>query len=170
MDNKSILYIWLPCKKVYPAGPTSLASYVHQKRPLVRQRLLDLSLITKSDRLKAITDTVEEFKPDIIAFSWRDVQIYAPHGEDDSLELAFNFYYSPSIFKKLSAGIRGISMVFSYEKNLKGKVYFFKKKIRKFPDMTYVVGGGAFSVFHNEIIATLPEGVTGAIGEGEDVI
>ena len=170
MDNKSILYIWLPCKKVFPAGPASLAGYVHQKRPNVRQRLLDLSLINKSERLKAVTDTIEEFKPDIIAFSWRDVQIYAPHGEDDSLELAFNFYYSPSIIKKLSAGIRGISMVFTYENHLKEKLYLIKKTIRKFPDMTYVVGGGAFSVFHNEIITKLPEGVTGVIGEGEDVI
>ena len=170
MDNKPILYIWLPCKKVYPAGPTSLARYVHQKRPNVRQRLLDLSLINKSERLKAITDTVEEFKPDIIAFSWRDVQIYAPHGEDDSLELAFNFYYSPNIFKKLVAGIRGISMVFTYENHLKEKLYLIKKAIKKYPDRTFVIGGGAFSVFHNEIITNLPEGVIGVIGEGEDVI
>ena len=170
MDNKSILYIWLPCKKVYPAGPTSLASYVHQKRPNVRQRLLDLSLINKGERLKAITDTVEEFKPDIIAFSWRDVQIYAPHGEDDSLELAFNFYYSPNLFKKLLAGIRGISMVFTYENHLKEKLYLIKKTIKKYPDRTFVIGGGAFSVFHNEIITNLPEGVIGVIGEGEDVI
>ncbi|MCC6544123.1 MAG: radical SAM protein [Nitrospirae bacterium] len=170
MGNKSILYIWLPCKKVYPAGPTSLASYVHQKRPNVQQRMLDLSLIDKGDRLKAITGTVEEFKPDIIAFSWRDVQIYAPHGEDDSLELAFNFYYSPNVFKKLSAGIRGISMVFTYENHLKEKLYLIKKTIRKFPDKTHVIGGGAFSVFHNEIITSLPEGVIGVIGEGEDVI
>src|SRR4030066_2485061 len=122
MGNKSILYIWLPCKKVFPAGPASLAGYVHQKRPDVRQRLLDLSLIDKSERLKVVTDTVEEFKPDIIAFSWRDVQIYAPHGEDDSLELAFNFYYSHSIIKKLSAGIRGISTGFTYGKPLKKKL------------------------------------------------
>src|SRR4030065_2098107 len=170
MSNNSVLYIWLPCKKVYPAGPTSLASYVHLKRPNVRQRLLDLSLINKGNRLKAITDTVVEFKPDIIAFSWRDVQIYAPHGQDDSLELAFNFYYSPNIFKKLLAGIRGISMVFTYENHLKEKLYLIKKTIKKFPDRNYVIGGGAFSVFHNEIITKLPEGVTGVIGEGEDVI
>src|SRR3989337_2998004 len=170
MHNKSILYIWLPCKKVFPAGPASIAGYVHQKRPNVRQRLLDLSLINKSERLKAVTDTIEEFKPDIIAFSWRDVQIYDPHGEDDSLELAFNFYYSPNIFKKLLAGIRGISMVFTYENHLKEKLYLIKKTIKKFPDRTYVIGGGHFMWFHNEIITNLPEGVIGVIGEGEDVI
>lgn len=170
MSNRSILYIWLPCKKVYPAGPASLASYVHQKRPNVMQRILDLSLINKNERLNAITDTVEEFNPDIIAFSWRDIQIYAPHGEDDSLELAFNFYYSPNIIKKLLAGIRGISMVLTYENHLKEKLNLIKKTFRKFPERTYVIGGGAFSVFHDEIITNLPEGVIGVIGEGEDVL
>ncbi len=170
MSNKSVLYIWLPCKKVYPAGPTSLASYVHQKRPDVRQRLLDLSLINKNERLKAISDTVEEFRPDIIAFSWRDIQIYAPHGQDDSLELAFNFYYSPNIFKKFLAGFKGISMILTYENHLKEKLYLIRKTISMFPDRVYVIGGGAFSVFHKEIINSLPEGVIGVIGEGEDVI
>ncbi|MCC7201242.1 MAG: radical SAM protein [Nitrospirae bacterium] len=170
MSKNSVLYIWLPCRKVFPAGPASLAAYVHQKRPNVRQRLLDLSLIKKNERLGAISDTVEEFKPDIIAFSWRDIQIYAPHGQDDSLELAFNFYYSPNIFKKLLAGIRGISMVFTYENHLKEKLKLINKTIKKFPGKTCVVGGGAFSVFHKEIIKSLPEGVIGVIGEGEDVL
>src|SRR3990172_11500947 len=143
--NNSVLYIWLTCKKVYPAGPTCLAGYVHHKRPNVRQRLLDLSLINKNERLKAITDTVEEFKPDIIAFSWRDIQIYAPHAGDDSLELAFNFYYSSNIFKKLQAGIKGLSMVFTYENHLKEKIRLIKKTIKNYPDKTYVIGGGAFS-------------------------
>ena len=121
MSPSSILYIWLPCKKIYPVGPTYLANYVHRKRSHIQQHILDLSVINKGGRLNAITDMVDKFKPDIIAFSWRDIQIYAPHGGDDSLELAFNFYYSSNIFKKLQAGIKGLSMVFTYENHLKEK-------------------------------------------------
>ncbi|MEK6537599.1 MAG: radical SAM protein, partial [Nitrospirota bacterium] len=127
-------------------------------------------MINKGGRLNAITDMVDKFKPDIIAFSWRDIQIYAPHGGDDSLELAFNFYYSSNIFKKLQAGIKGLSMVFTYENHLKEKIRLIKKTIKNYPDKTYVIGGGAFSVFHNEIIKNLPDGVVGVIGEGEDVL
>ena len=170
MSPSSILYIWLPCKKIYPLGPTYLANYVHRKRSHIQQHILDLSVINKGGRLNAITDMVDKFKPDIIAFSWRDIQIYAPHGGDDSLELAFNFYYSSNIFKKLQAGIKGLSMVFTYENHLKEKLRLIKKTIKNYPDKTYVIGGGAFSVFHNEIIKKLPDGVVGVIGEGEDVL
>ena len=40
----SILYIFLPCKKVYPIGVTYLADFIHRRKPDVRQRILDLSL------------------------------------------------------------------------------------------------------------------------------
>ena len=41
---QSILYIFLPCKKVYPIGVTYLADFIHRRKPEVRQRILDLSL------------------------------------------------------------------------------------------------------------------------------
>ena len=40
----SVLYIFLPCKKVYPIGVTYLADFIHRRKPEVRQRILDLSL------------------------------------------------------------------------------------------------------------------------------
>ena len=40
----SILYIFLPCKKVYPIGVTYLADFIHRRKPEVRQRIVDLSL------------------------------------------------------------------------------------------------------------------------------
>lgn len=169
-EKSSILYVWLPCKKIYPLGPTYLANYIHTRRPHIRQQILDLSVIDKRKRLKAIFETVETFRPDIIAFSWRDIQIYAPHEGDDSLEIAFNFYYSPRIYRKLMAGIKGLSMVFTYESSIREKFYLLKKTINGFPEKTIVIGGGAFSVFSKEIISRLPEGVIGVTGEGEDAI
>lgn len=169
-EHRSILYIWLPCKKIYPAGPTCLANYIHLKRPHIRQRILDLSLIKKEKRLQAIRQMVEAFKPDAIAFSWRDIQIYAPHEGDRSLEIAFDFYYSPNPLKKLKAGVKGLGMVFTYENSIREKFSLLKKTIDAFPDKTIMVGGGAFSVFSKEIMETLPEGVIGVIGEGEDAL
>lgn len=169
-ENKSILYIWLPCKRIYPVGPTYLANYVHTKLPHIKQRILDLTLINRKERWVAIQNMVEAFQPDIIAFSWRDIQIYAPHEEDKSLELAFDFYYSGNIFKRIAASIKGVSMVFNYENGIKEKFHLLNKTINTFREKTILLGGGALSVFSNEIISKLPQGITGIIGEGEDAV
>ena len=47
---ESILYIFLPCKKVYPIGVTYLADFIHRRKPDVRQRILDLSLFPDAQR------------------------------------------------------------------------------------------------------------------------
>ena len=52
----SILYIFLPCKKVYPIGVTYLADFIHRRKPEVRQRIVDLSLFPESQRTQAIRD------------------------------------------------------------------------------------------------------------------
>jgi len=113
---------------------------------------------------------IDAFKPDIVAFSWRDIQIYAPHEGDRSLALAFDFYYSRSLYKKLRAGLEGLSMILSYQNSIREKFYLIKKTVEALPGKTIVIGGGAFSVFSREIIGRLPEGVIGVIGEGEDAI
>lgn len=169
-EKQSILYIWLPCKRIYPVGPTYLSNYIHTKRPHIRQRILDLSQINKKERRTAIHDMVEAFKPDIIAFTWRDIQIYAPHEEDRSLELAFDFYYSKNLFRRLAASIKGVSMVFNYENSIREKFFLIKDTMKSFPGRTILLGGGAMSVFSNELISRLPEGITGIIGEGEDAL
>lgn len=169
-EHRSILYIWLPCQKIYPVGPTYLAAYIHRKRPHIRQRILDLSTIQRRERLRAILDMVEAFKPEVIAFSWRDIQIYAPHGGDPSLELAFDFYYSRDMLRRVKAGLKGLRMVFTYENGIREKLHLLQKTIKAFPDKTITLGGGALSVFSREIIERLPHGVIGVIGEGEEAL
>jgi hypothetical protein len=53
---ESILYIFLPCKKVYPIGVTYLADFIHRRKPEVRQRIVDLSLFPDAQRIKAVRD------------------------------------------------------------------------------------------------------------------
>ena len=74
----SILYIFLPCKKVYPIGVTYLADFIHRRKPDVRRRILDLSLFPDGQRISAVCDAATEFKSDLVCFSWRDIQIFCP--------------------------------------------------------------------------------------------
>jgi hypothetical protein len=90
----SILYVWLPNEKIYPGGPIYLADYVHKKSPEVEQNIIDLSLVEKKNRMKHLHKKIEEFNPDVVAFSWRNIQIFSPNQGDRSLEMAFKFYYS----------------------------------------------------------------------------
>ena len=99
----SILYVFLPCKKVYPIGVTYLADFVHRRRPDVRQLILDLSIYPQDQRPKVLRETASAFAPDLVCFSWRDIQIFSPHEGDASLEHAFNFYYASNPLKRVAA-------------------------------------------------------------------
>ena len=166
----SVLYIWLPCKKIYPLGVTYLANAVHHQIPEARQRILDLSLIPPGERYRAIQETVRSFRPGLIAFSWRDIQIYAPHEGDRSLETAFRFYYARNPLDRLSAALSGLRMVWSYQNQIREKLSLIRNTLEAFPDLRVTVGGGAFGVFPEQVIRRLPEGVVGMIGEGEEAL
>ncbi|MBI4715852.1 MAG: radical SAM protein, partial [Nitrospirae bacterium] len=145
----SVLYIWLPCKKIYPLGVTYL------------------SLIPPGERRRAIREAVRSFRPELISFTWRDIQIYAPHEGDRSLETAFRFYYGKNPLDRLSAAFAGLRMVWSYQNQIREKLSLIRNTLEAFPDIRVTVGGGAFGVFPEQVIRRLPEGVIGVIGEGE---
>lgn len=166
----SILYIFLPCKKVYPIGITYLADFIHRRKPEVRQRILDLSLSPVSKRSQAIRDAATEFKPDLVCFSWRDIQIFSPHEGDSSLEHAFNFYFSSNPLKRITASIEGVKQLYRYYSHIY-TILSYPWLIRKeFPKSQIMIGGGAFTAFADQLIEKLPEGTIGLLGEGEDAI
>lgn len=166
----SILYIWLPCKKIYPIGVVYLANYIHRHYPGVRQRIIDLSIIPRKDRQKVLREALSSFKPDIIAFSWRDIQVFAPHEGDPSLIHAFEFYYSSNPFKKIRSAIKGLMMVAGYHNTIRENLSYIGLANRLSPSSQIILGGGAFSVFAEQIIKELLEGITGIIGEGEGAL
>jgi len=170
MRAKAVLYVFLPCKKVYPLGLTYLAHFLHQHHPEAPQRILDLSLMPPGQRHAALLEAVADFKPDLIAFSWRDIQMFAPHEGDGSLQHAFDFYYSLNPIKKTIAAVQGLKALWFYYNNLREHFTYFNLIAKKHPGLQMVVGGGAFSVFSKEVIRRLPEGVIGIIGEGEDAL
>jgi len=166
----SILYIFLPCKKVYPIGVTYLADFIHRRKPEVRQRILDLSLFPEAQRSAAVRDAATEFKPDLVCFSWRDIQIFSPHEGDSSLEHAFNFYFASNPLKRITASFAGLQQLYRYYSHIRAALSYPWLIAKEFPKAQIMIGGGAFTAFADQLIQKLPEGTIGILGEGEDAI
>ena len=167
---ESILYIFLPCKKVYPIGVTYLADFIHRRKPEVRQRILDLSLYPDAQRSNAVRDAATEFKPDLVCFSWRDIQIFSPHEGDSSLEHAFNFYFASNPLKRITASFAGLQQLYRYYSHIRAALSYPWLIAKEFPKAQIMIGGGAFTAFADQLIQKLPEGTIGILGEGEDAI
>ena len=167
---ESILYIFLPCKKVYPIGVTYLADFIHRRKPNVRQRILDLSLFPEAQRSSAVRDAATEFKPDLVCFSWRDIQIFSPHEGDSSLEHAFNFYFASNPLKRVIASFAGLQQLYRYYSHIRAALSYPWLIAKEFPKAQIMIGGGAFTAFADQLIQKLPEGAIGILGEGEDAI
>lgn len=167
---ESILYVFLPCKKVYPIGVTYLADFIHRRKPDVRQRILDLSLFPDGQRISAVRDAATEFKPDLVCFSWRDIQIFSPHEGDSSLEHAFNFYFASNPLKRIAASVAGVKQLYRYYSHIRAALSYPWLIAKEFPKAQIMIGGGAFTAFADQLIQKLPEGTIGILGEGEDAI
>ena len=166
----SLLYVFLPCKKVYPTGITYLADFIHRRRPEVRQQILDLSLFPLGERSRALRETVQQFQPELVCFSWRDIQIFSPHEGDASLEQAFNFYYASNPLKRVAASFQGLRNLYRYYQDIRRNLSYPWLVHREFPDARLMIGGGAFTAFADQLIEQLPDGTLGILGEGEDAI
>ncbi|HEV8243295.1 MAG TPA: radical SAM protein [Nitrospirales bacterium] len=165
-----ILYIFLPCKQIYPVGCTYLAEYIHRRRPEIHQRILDLSQVPPSERSKTVREIAEAFHPDLVCFSWRDIQIFSPHEGDASLEQAFTFYYSNNPLKKLAASFSGVKSLYQYYSGIRANLSHAWLIRKTCPDAQIMIGGGAFGAFADQLIEKLPEGTIGILGEGEEAI
>ncbi len=49
---RSVLYVRLPCWKIYPGRVVYVADHVHKQRPEVEQQILDLAVIAPADRAR----------------------------------------------------------------------------------------------------------------------
>ena len=166
----SILYVFLPCKKVYPIGVTYLADFIHRRRPDVRQRILDLSLYPQAQRPRILRETASDFAPDLVCFSWRDIQIFSPHEGDASLEHAFNFYFAGNPLKRVAASFQGLKQLYRYYHDIRVNLSYPWLIRKERPGAQLMIGGGAFTAFADQLIEKLPEGTIGILGEGEDAI
>jgi radical SAM superfamily enzyme YgiQ (UPF0313 family) len=168
-----ILYVRLPCNPIFPIGVVYLADHVHKLFPTVEQRIFDLGTVPPLDFNSALDACIDEFQPTLLVFSWRDIQIYAPVGGrgGNPLQNAFEFYYARNPLLKLRGAIGGLRMATSYLVELQRNSNLIKRGLRQArkhrSDVRLVVGGGAVSVFYEQLGSALPKGSIISVGEGE---
>lgn len=168
-----ILYVRLPCNPIFPIGVVYLADHVHKVFPAVEQRIFDCGTVPPLDFRSALNRCVDEFRPTHLVFSWRDIQIYAPVGGrgGNPLQNAFEVFYAPNPLVKLRSAFRGMRVMTEYYGELWRNLGLIKQGIRRarryHSEVKTIVGGGAISVFYEQLGASLPQGTVVSVGEGE---
>jgi radical SAM superfamily enzyme YgiQ (UPF0313 family) len=171
-----ILYVRLPCNPIFPIGVVYLADHVHKLFPSVEQRIFDLGTVPPLDFTAALDACIDEFKPTLLVFSWRDIQIYAPVGGrgGNPLQYSFEFYYGRNPLVKLRGAIGGLRVLTSYYGELWRNLGLIRRGVararRHNRNVQCVVGGGAVSVFYEQLGKSLPKGTIVSVGEGEALL
>jgi radical SAM superfamily enzyme YgiQ (UPF0313 family) len=175
MDSR-VLYVRLPCNPIFPIGVVYLADHVHKQFPGIEQRIFDLGTVPPLDFTSALEDCIDQFRPDVLVFSWRDIQIYAPVGGrgGNPLQYTFEFFYAHNPFLKARGAIGLLRIASGYYGELWRNLGLIKRGIKRAkqynPNLRTVVGGGAVSVFYEQIGSTLPKGTIVSVGEGEALL
>ncbi|MEC4987052.1 MAG: radical SAM protein, partial [Oscillatoria sp. PMC 1076.18] len=167
------LYVRLPCNPIFPIGVVYLADWVHKMFPQLEQRIFDMGTVPPLDFGRALDSYIDDFQPTLLVYSWRDIQIYAPVGGrgGNPLQNAFELYYAKNPLTKLRGALGGLRLASSYYgelwRNL-GLVRRGVKRAQKYnPQARAVVGGGAVSVFYEQLKTRFPKGTIVSVGEGE---
>ncbi|UIE36794.1 photosystem II high light acclimation radical SAM protein [Leptodesmis sichuanensis] len=171
-----ILYVRLPCNPIFPIGVVYLADHVHKLFPQVQQRIFDLGTVPPIDYATALDACIDEFQPTLLVFSWRDIQIYAPVGGrgGNPLQYTFEFFYSRNPLVKLKGALGLLRIAGGYYGELWQNLGLIKRGTRRAqrynPAAKVVVGGGAVSVFYEQLGKSLPKGAIVSVGEGETLL
>lgn len=167
--GKRILHVRLPCWKIFPAGAVYLAD--HLKREGFRDQLiLDLALAPNGQTVKELERTIAAFSPQVIAFSWRNIQTFGPHDNSPALDAVLKFDYSNRLWDKAKSVYSASTMIIDHIQQIHRNFRLIQSATRVAPKAQVVVGGAAFSEFAEALIKRLPEGVIGVIGEGENAL
>ncbi|MHB1592089.1 MAG: hypothetical protein ACYCTW_11245, partial [Sulfuricella sp.] len=109
-------------------------------------------------------------RPDIVAFSWRNMQSFGPHPEDDALGAVMNFDHSPILYRRLKAAKDSLSIIYDYVASRLRNFGYMKLVRRMLPATRVVVGGTAVSIFGKYVAEKCPPDTIIVIGEGEDTM
>ena len=164
---KTILYVRLPCWKIYPGGVIYVADYIHKQRPDIKQEILDLAVIDPAQRKQAIKTHIKSLQPDIVAFSWRNMQSFGPHPEDDALDVVMNYDHSPNPWRRIKAAFSAIRIIYDYSASRMRNFGFMHMVRKMLPDTRIVVGGTAVSIFGKYVAKKCPTNSIVVVGEGE---
>ncbi|MBD2464128.1 B12-binding domain-containing radical SAM protein [Oscillatoria sp. FACHB-1407] len=176
MALNRILYVRLPCNPIFPIGVVYLADHVHKCFPDVEQQIFDLGTVPPLDFASALDRRIDDFKPTLLVFSWRDIQIYAPVGGrgGNPLQNAFEFNYARNPLLRVRGAMGGLQLMLSYYSELWRNLGLIKRGLKRAKrytsDARLVVGGGAVSVFYEQLNTLLPKGTVVSVGEGETLL
>jgi len=167
---RSVLYVRLPVWKIWPGGIVYLADWIHKQRPGIRQEILDLAVIPPAQRKAVLSERIRTLAPDVVAFSWRNMQTFGPHPENDALDVVMNYDHSPSLWKRFRSAWQAIGIIADYAGQRLRNLGYLKLVRKLSPRTRLVVGGTAVSIFGRYIAERCPADTVVVVGEGEDAI
>ena len=171
-----VLIVRLPCNPIFPIGPIYLADHIHKCFPTIEQQFIDLAIVPANKISKYLKRKIDQFRPHLIIFSWRDIQIYAPVDgrSGNPLQNSFEVFYSKNILKKIRGAWGGLKLITSHYQEINRNTSLVKmglSRAQKYnKSVKVILGGGAVSVFYEQLGKLLPKGTVISIGEGENLI
>jgi radical SAM superfamily enzyme YgiQ (UPF0313 family) len=171
--GERVLLVRLPCNPIFPIGPIYLADHLHKRFPALPQELLDLAAVPVLDVEEVLKQAIDRFRPTLLVFSWRDIQIYAPvDGRGGNpLQHSFEVFYARHPLRRLRGALGGLRLMGAYygelRRNLRLVRHGLRRAKRHQPRARVVLGGGAVSVFYEQLGRWLPKGTVVSVGEGE---
>jgi radical SAM superfamily enzyme YgiQ (UPF0313 family) len=176
VPEQRVLLVRLPCNPIFPIGPIYLADHLHKCFPALEQRLLDLAALPLMDAERVLLATITTFQPSLLVFSWRDIQIYAPvDGRGGNpLQNSFEVFYARNPLRRLRGALGGLRLMTSHYGELWRNLRLLRRGLRRArrfrPEARAVLGGGAVSVFYEQLGRSLPPGTVVSVGEGERLL
>jgi radical SAM superfamily enzyme YgiQ (UPF0313 family) len=171
--GERVLLVRLPCNPIFPLGPIYLADHLQKQFPGLPQRILDLAAVPLLDVERVLLATVAAFRPTLLVFSWRDIQIYAPvDGRGGNpLQHSFEVFYARNPLRRLRGALGGLGLMRTHYGELWRNLRLVRRGLRRArrfqPQARAVLGGGAVSVFYEQLGRGLPKGTVVSVGEGE---
>ena len=171
-----MLLVRLPCNPIFPIGPVYLADHLHKQFPALPQQILDLAAVPLLDVEAVLLERIDAFRPTLLVFSWRDIQIYAPvDGRGGNpLQNSFEVFYARNPLRRLRGALGGLRLMGSFYGELWRNLRLVRRGLRRArrhqPQALAVLGGGAVSVFYEQLGRQLPRGTVVSVGEGEPLL
>ncbi len=173
---KKVLIVRLPCNPIFPIGPIYLADHIHKCFPEIEQQFIDLAIVPLNKVSIYLRRKIDQFRPHLIVYSWRDIQIYAPVDgrSGNPLQNSFEVFYSNNIFKKIRGAWGGLKLITSHYEEINRNTSLVKMGLNRAQkynkSVKVILGGGAVSVFYEQLGELLPKGTIISVGEGENLI
>ncbi len=173
---RKVLVVRLPCNPIFPIGPIYLADHIHKCFPEIEQQFIDLAIVPVKNVSRHLSRKIDEFRPHLIVYSWRDIQIYAPVDgrSGNPLQNSFEVFYSNNIIKKIRGAWGGLKLITSHYEEINRNTSLVKMGLNRAQkynkSVKVILGGGAVSVFYEQLGNLLPKGTIISVGEGENLI